>query len=156
MKTEVLISLGSNLGDKKANLQTAADCLSKVFGEAEKSPIVKSKAVDYLNQPDFLNQILSFWVSENKFPPHAILEQAFKIERFMGRKRSIPKGPRIIDIDILFYGELEIQTKDLIIPHPGVFERSFIIQPLKKLSSYENLKKRYDFNHPLGNTCQFI
>ena len=156
METEVLISLGSNLGDKKENLQTAAEHLCKALGKVEKSPIVKSQAVDYLNQPDFLNQILSFKVCQDKFPPLAVLNLAFEIENSMGRERSIPKGPRVIDIDILFYGDLKINTKKLIIPHPGVFERSFIIEPLRKLSSYKNLKRRYDFDRPLGNTCQFI
>ena len=156
MKIEVILSLGSNLGDKEANLRNAASRLSKIFGKAEHSPIVRSKAVDYLRQPDFFNQILSFKVNPNQFSPHIMLKQVLEIENVMGRKRSVPKGPRVIDIDILFYGDIKIQTEELTIPHPEVFRRSFIIQPLKKLSSFENLKNRYDFNVPTGNKCEFI
>ena len=138
MKT-VYLSLGSNVGDRLANLQTAIDKLHLPDLEVRRiSSLYESAAMDYLQQPDFFNCVLE---AETSLMPMRLLLRVAAIERQMGRQRHIPKGPRNIDIDILLHGRVVVQTDRLQIPHPRMDARRFVLEPLAELAP--------DFRHPV-------
>ena len=145
----LVISTGSNLGNRESNLFAAKSELSDIFKLIEESPIYESPAVDYLNQPDFLNQILAFEIPEQK--PEEVIESILKLELSLGRKREIDKGPRTIDIDILFWDQETIDLPQLQVPHPRLFERSFIVLPLKELQVFDYLSKAFNFPDQFPN-----
>ena len=126
MKTAYL-SLGSNIGDREANLRTALDELHP----ERVSPIYETEPVDYRDQAWFLNVVAE--VRTDRFP-RQFLAMTQRIERELGRVRTIAKGPRTIDIDILLFGSTVVHTKDLEIPHPRMAERRFVLQPLADLA----------------------
>ena len=131
----LIIATGTNLGDKLNNLHKALHFLQKHFILIKKSQIYCSEAVDYLDQPDFFNQVLEFEIP-SQLSPLEILKICSQIEKEMGRKRDIPKGPRVIDIDILFFQLESFHSQNLQIPHPRLFERSFVVRPLIELSFF--------------------
>ena len=133
MKT-IYLSLGSNLGDREANLRAAMDRLNP----RRVSLIYETEPVDHIAQPFFLNLVVE---AETGLMPMQLLAQTQRIERELGRKRTIAKGPRTIDIDILFYGESVIAGKRLQVPHPRLHERRFVLQPLADLAP--------DLRHPV-------
>lgn len=147
----LILSTGSNIGDRVNYLNQAKFLLSKSFNFVEESSIYESPAVDYLNQPDFLNQVLSFQLPE--LTPEQTLNEVLNIELLLGRERLIDKGPRTIDIDILFWDNLKIESKNLMIPHPRLFERSFIVEPLQELSYFSQLQKSFSFSEVFDNSC---
>ena len=126
------IGLGSNLGDRDANLQAAlnliaaANCLTI----ERLSSVLETAPVDYLKQPHFLNRMA---VVETSLSPDELLKTLQGIESKMGRRKIIPKGPRLIDLDIILYGDLVFESANLVIPHPERFNRFFIIQHLAEL-----------------------
>lgn len=145
----LVISLGSNIGDRFENLRSAKTLLCKEFKLEEESRIYSSPAVDYLDQPDFLNQVLSF--ESPNVSPQETLKLMLSIEHSLGRRRDIPKGPRNIDIDMLFFNENVIKTSELEVPHPRLFERSFIVLPLKELKIFNTLNAKFDFPETFCN-----
>lgn len=148
----LIISLGSNLGNKTQNLNLALESLSKKYVLTAVSRIFESLAVDYINQPSFYNQILEFETPLEA--PEEIMSSLLEIELDLGRKRDIPKGPRIIDIDILFIDLLKINSKNLEIPHPRLFERPFCTIPLKEIPYYTVLNDNHHFpDHLTGKNC---
>lgn len=147
----MILSTGSNLGDRIHHLNEAKRSLSLIFKLVEESPIYESPAVDYLNQPDFLNQVLSFEIPSNS--PDQVLKEILSIEKDLGRIRNINKGPRTVDIDILFWGDKVIKQENLEIPHPRLFERSFIVSPLKDLSGFAALSNTFQFKDKFDNQC---
>jgi len=126
LKTAYL-SLGSNIGDREANLRTALDELHP----ERVSPIYETEPVDYRDQAWFLNVVAE--VRTDLFP-RQFLAMTQRIERELGRVRTIAKGPRTIDIDILLFGSTVVHAKDLEIPHPRMAERRFVLQPLADLA----------------------
>lgn len=144
------IATGSNLGDRKLNLTRAKDKLMDHFVILAQSRMYESPAVDYLNQPDFYNQVLEFQLPEN-MEAREVMALLLQIEQDMGRDRQIPKGPRIIDLDILFWGLEVFHTDILEIPHPRLFERSFVVLPLSELPGFEVLKKKFEFKFHFNN-----
>ncbi|MDC1175193.1 2-amino-4-hydroxy-6-hydroxymethyldihydropteridine diphosphokinase [Bacteriovoracaceae bacterium] len=150
----VIISTGSNLENRVAFLLEAKKLLSKNFKLIEESNIYESPAVDYLNQPDFLNQVLSFETPE--ISPEDFLQEILSIELSLGRERLIDKGPRTIDIDILFWDNLVHQSANLQIPHPRLFDRSFIVYPLKELTIFEKLSKEFSFSDTFENSAKIF
>jgi 2-amino-4-hydroxy-6-hydroxymethyldihydropteridine diphosphokinase len=126
LKTTYL-SLGSNIGDREANLRSAIERL----GVVRESPIYETEPVDYLAQRWFLNLVVEL---ETELFPRQLLARTQKIERELGRVRGIPKGPRTIDIDILLYGSAIVKTPALEIPHPRMGERRFVLAPLADLA----------------------
>jgi 2-amino-4-hydroxy-6-hydroxymethyldihydropteridine diphosphokinase len=126
LKTAYL-SLGSNIGDREANLRTALDELHP----ERVSPIYETEPVDYRDQAWFLNLVAE--VRTDLFP-RQFLAMTQRIERELGRVRTIAKGPRTIDIDILLFGSTVVHAKDLEIPHPRMAERRFVLQPLADLA----------------------
>ncbi|MDD4974268.1 MAG: 2-amino-4-hydroxy-6-hydroxymethyldihydropteridine diphosphokinase [Bacteriovorax sp.] len=143
------IATGSNLGDRAQNLFEAKVLLQQHFELIAESRIYESPAVDYLNQPDFYNQVLEFTLPlEN---PETIMSLLLHLEKEMGRNRLIPKGPRLIDLDILFWGLLKIQSETLQIPHPRLFARSFVVLPLSELPGFKILEKNFIFKFHFDN-----
>ena len=127
----LIIATGSNIGDRKKNLLLALNHLQKKFELIASSQICETKAVDFLDQPDFLNQVHEFKLPD--ISPLECLHQCLAIEEQMGRVRLMKYGPRLIDIDIIFWNHLKINENNLIIPHPKWEERTFVREPLKEL-----------------------
>ncbi len=132
-KIPAYLSLGSNLGDRFANLDAAESALASAGGVYldRSSPTYESPAVDMPDQPKFLNRVLAveIWLS-----PPELLALCRKVETGMGRVRGAAKGPRVIDVDILLYGEYIINEEDLKIPHEALARRPFFLQPLKDVA----------------------
>lgn len=132
MKSKVYLGLGSNIADRLSNLKRALSLLRKRdINILKTSSVYESSPVDYLEQSDFLNIVVEV---ETALEPGEILESIREIENSLGREREIKKGPRTIDIDILLYDDAEIRSAELTIPHPRMFERSFVIVPLLEVA----------------------
>ncbi len=129
------IGLGSNLGDRAANLLRATARLLP-FKLVKLSNIYETAAVDYLDQPVFLNMV-ALLVDQKLPPPLDLLRICLQIENDLGRKRTINKGPRTIDLDLLIYDDLIIDQSNndpaLILPHPRLHTRRFVLTPLAEL-----------------------
>ncbi|HEX5227976.1 MAG TPA: 2-amino-4-hydroxy-6-hydroxymethyldihydropteridine diphosphokinase [Bryobacteraceae bacterium] len=131
MKTAYL-GLGSNLGDREANLREAVQRLEA--GDVRltrRSSLYEAAPRDVLDQPAFLNAVIEI---ETELFPMQLLARAQTVERDMGRQRVTPKGPRNIDVDILFYGRVVIATPELEVPHPRIAERRFVLEPLAEIA----------------------
>ena len=137
----VILGLGSNKGDRKAYLRNAIASLSLILKDLTSSSIYQTAPQDYETQDDFLNMVV---IAGYEGTPFALLEQIHEIERENGRNRTaeVPKGPRTLDIDILFYGELTLCTPTLTLPHPAIKKRAFVLAPLLELLP--------DFREPCG------
>jgi 2-amino-4-hydroxy-6-hydroxymethyldihydropteridine diphosphokinase len=131
------IALGSNLtspyGPPEANLREALARLATLGRVTAVSSFHATDPVGYLDQPRFLNAAA---LLETTLPPHDLLHQLLAIEHAMGRDRvhTPPKGPRIIDLDLLLYADEVLQTPDLTLPHPSLHERRFVLAPLAEIA----------------------
>jgi 2-amino-4-hydroxy-6-hydroxymethyldihydropteridine diphosphokinase len=139
------LSLGSNLGNKTRNLARAGRLLRESGVEVlAASSIYLTEPVDNRDQPWFLNQILQV---HSSLDPHALLKLAKSIEARMKRVPTVAKGPRTIDIDILFAGDTILNTPDLVIPHPRLAQRNFVLVPFSEIAP--------EIRHPvLGKTIR--
>ncbi|MFC1670057.1 2-amino-4-hydroxy-6-hydroxymethyldihydropteridine diphosphokinase [Spirochaetota bacterium] len=127
------IGIGTNIGNRQDNLKEAVEYLksdSKVY-VASSSSIKETEPVDYLDQPNFLNQIINI---ETEYSPEELLEALQAIENKMGRVKEIPGGPRIIDLDILLFDHIIFDSPYLTIPHREIKNRMFIIEHLIELN----------------------
>ena len=140
----LVVATGSNLGNRKAHLDQARTVLAHHFKLLAASRVYRSQAVDYLDQPEFLNQVLEFSLPID-LTPQQTMNALTKIEDQIGRHRQIPKGPRVIDLDILFWSDTEINRPRLQIPHPRLFARSFVVRPLRELPCFARLQQKYNF-----------
>ncbi len=128
----VYLSLGSNTGDREQMLQAAIDALDTPELRIRRiSPVYETEPQDVKDQPWFLNLVVE---AETRLFPLQLLFRTARIEQHLGRKRLRPKGPRTIDIDILFYGRAVIETANLVIPHPRFAERRFVLAPMADLA----------------------
>lgn len=127
----VFLSLGSNLGDRQANLAEAINRLVEagINGTAA-SPIYETEAVEVGEQPAFLNQVI---LAETSLSPFALLRAVKQIELAMGRPLLALERPRRIDIDLLLFDDLRVVASDLVIPHPMMWGRRFVLLPLADL-----------------------
>lgn len=126
------LSLGSNIGDREANLRAAVASLAEAgVRVTRQSSIYETEPVDYLEQPWFLNCVVE---GETDLEAHALLRALREIEVRMGSKKLIAKGPRLIDLDILLYGQETIHTPDLQVPHPRMHLRRFVLVPLAEIA----------------------
>jgi 2-amino-4-hydroxy-6-hydroxymethyldihydropteridine diphosphokinase len=151
ISNSLFIALGSNLGNRLGNLQNALVYLEKKLNRISSSSIYESPAVDYLNQPDFYNQVIEFSIPS--MSASETMLYLLDIEKEMGRNRLIPKGPRLIDLDILFWGLEKINTEIIQTPHPRLFERSFVVIPLSELPGFHILKNYYSFATEFQNSA---
>jgi 2-amino-4-hydroxy-6-hydroxymethyldihydropteridine diphosphokinase len=130
MKT-VYFGLGSNMGDREYNLRTAIEQLAAPdLRVLRTSPIYETEPIDYTAQRWFLNLVVE---AETGLFPKQLLSRTAKIERELGRIRTVAKGPRTIDIDILLYGKAVVHDRTLEIPHPRMADRRFVLAPLADL-----------------------
>lgn len=136
--SNVYLGLGSNMGDREANLTKAIALLSKKMRLLKQSSLYETAAWGYTEQADFLNQALQL---ETDLKPLPLLNFLKKTEVEIGRVENFRYGPRLIDIDILFYDDLIRNTKKLQIPHLRIAERAFVLVPLNEIAP--------DFVHPL-------
>lgn len=130
----VFLSLGSNLGNREVQLDSAIEQLDQAdITVKRRSSVYETAPRDVLDQPFFLNMVLE---CETRLFPAQLLKKLLKIERALGRQRGpteIRRGPRLIDIDILLFDSAVIDTTDLTIPHPRMVERRFVLEPLLEL-----------------------
>jgi 2-amino-4-hydroxy-6-hydroxymethyldihydropteridine diphosphokinase len=135
---KVFLSLGTNLGDREANLRGAIAALAGIGVRVRQvSSIYETEPVDYLEQPWFLNCVVE---GETEVPAVELLRALRGSERNMGSKKDIAKGPRLIDLDILLYGNATIATEELQVPHPRMLMRKFVLVPLAEIAP--------DIRHP--------
>lgn len=127
------LSLGSNLGDRAANIARAINELGKRgIRVTRQSSLYETEPVEFIDQPWFLNSAIE---ADTELEPQEVMETALQIEKTMGRERRVPKGPRLIDIDILLYDDLVIHTPELEVPHPRVADRLFVLAPMAEIAS---------------------
>mgnify|MGYP000043472421 CR=1 FL=1 len=129
---KVYLGLGTNRGDRIELLRYAARELAGLLSNLQMSPVYETEPLDYTAQPRFLNAVVA---GGARLSPEATLEAAQRIEAEAGRSRKTetPKGPRTLDIDILLYGTLIIDSERLTIPHPELARRAFALKPLLDL-----------------------
>jgi 2-amino-4-hydroxy-6-hydroxymethyldihydropteridine diphosphokinase len=139
MKRTAYLSLGSNLGDREANLRGAIAQLSELGSVSRVSALYETEPVEVAGQqPWFLNCAAAV---ETDLAPLEFLQRMLAIELAMGRKRTEPKGPRTIDMDIIFFGDEVLDTKELSVPHPAMQHRRFVLEPLAEIAP--------EFMHPV-------
>ena len=132
MKRTAYLSLGSNLGDREANLREAIARLGELGSVSKVSALYETEPVEVAGQqPWFLNCAAAL---ETELTPLQLLKLLLAIEQSMGRKRTEPKGPRTIDMDIIFFGDEVLDTKELTIPHPAMQHRRFVLAPLAEIA----------------------
>ncbi len=127
----VFLALGSNLGDRKANLEKALQLLGERLALERLSSLYESEPMGLKGQPLFLNAVCSV---KTDVGPFQLLSLLKGVEVALGRAPSFPDAPRLIDVDILFYGNLVIETDRLVIPHPRLEERAFVLIPLAEIA----------------------
>lgn len=135
--SRVYLGLGSNLGDRYANLQRAVDELRQFVTVTAVSSVYSTEPWGDIDQPAFLNICVA---AISSLPPHELLADIKKVERELGRTPTRHWGPRLIDIDILFYDDLVLSDETLTVPHPFIADRSFVLVPLADIIP--------DFRHP--------
>lgn len=142
MRHIVYLALGTNLGDRLANLQEALQALAPKMRVLKASPVYETEPWGVKEQPMFLNQVIC---AETDLAPFALLDFLKGLEKRLGRQPGILYGPRLIDLDILFYDDLVLEAPPLTIPHPRMLGRAFVLAPLADLAP--------DFVHPkVGRT----
>jgi 2-amino-4-hydroxy-6-hydroxymethyldihydropteridine diphosphokinase len=144
-QSQAFIGLGSNLGDRETSLEAARRMLSDHSNvELNKaSSLYETEPVGYADQGWFLNQVVEVVTC---LDPYALLRVLQGIERELGRQRLIHWGPRVIDLDVLLYGDAVLNSPELIVPHPRLYERSFVLSPLAEIAP--------DHVHPDGKTTR--
>ena len=139
MKPTAYLSLGSNLGDRAANLRQAIALLGNLGTATAVSSLYETEPVEVeSSQPWFVNMVVAL---ETELTPQELLSRTLEIERGMGRQRTSLKGPRIIDIDIVILGDTILDTPGLVIPHPSMHRRRFVLEPLAEIAP--------DIEHPV-------
>ena len=127
----VYLGLGSNLGDRQENLDRALDLLSQRLGALQISSVYDTEPIGNINQPRFLNMVCQAYTG---LAPMELLTLVKGIELKIGRAPGKPNAPRPIDIDILFYGDQVVEAPELVIPHPKLTERAFVLVPLDEIA----------------------
>lgn len=128
---KIYLGIGSNIGDTKGNLDRAVELLKEKVNISRQSSYYETEPVGYKEQNWFLNIVIE---GVTDLTPEELLMFTQSIESKMKRVKTIRFGPRIIDVDILLYGQIKLDTKDLIIPHPRMFERAFVMVPLYEIA----------------------
>lgn len=134
----VYIALGSNLGNRLSNLKNAISNFTPQMDVKKKSPVYETPPWGYADQPAFLNQVV---MAETYLEPEDLLGHLKRLETVLGREPSFQNGPRLIDLDILFYDDIIVDSPPLVIPHPRLHQRAFVLVPLHDIAP--------DLVHPL-------
>ena len=136
--TEAILSIGSNIGDRKTNIEEAVRLINSLDGTGvlKLSGMYETEPVGYEDQPFFLNICVLINTTQS---PMELLDSIHDIEDRLKRKRVIRWGPRTIDIDIIIYGDLKIDTEELTIPHPRYRQRAFVLRPLSDIWDYDGV-----------------
>ena len=131
-RRRLFLSLGSNLGDRVGALAAAREALAALPATTvvAASRIYETAAQDYESQPEFLNQVLCL---ETGLQPHDLLAECQRIENEHGRDRGLRFGPRTLDVDILLFQDVESEEPDLMLPHPRMLRRAFVLVPLAEI-----------------------
>ena len=127
----VYLSLGSNLGERESNLRTAIEQLRQLGELVQVSSFYETEPVELTAQPWFVNCAVAL---RTELMPKLFLAKMLAIEQQMGRRRTQPKGPRTIDIDILLFGNSVISAPQLDVPHPAMHQRRFVLEPLAEIA----------------------
>ena len=127
----VYLALGSNVGNRLANLKAAINSLPPQMEVKAKSKVYETPPWGYANQEKFLNQVLKV---DTYLDPEPLLKHLKRLEVALGREVSFQNGPRLIDIDILFYDDLVLESPTVVIPHPRLHERGFVLMPLMDIA----------------------
>ncbi len=138
MPHTIYIALGTNLGDRLANLRAAIAAFAPQIAVTAESSIYETEPWGFADQPAFLNMAVR---AETEFSPPELLRHLKNLESTLGRIPTFRNGPRQIDLDILFYDDLIIDTPSLVIPHPRLHERAFVLIPLAEIAP--------ELSHPL-------
>jgi 2-amino-4-hydroxy-6-hydroxymethyldihydropteridine diphosphokinase len=131
------VALGANLesgfGDRRANLLEAVERIRRLGEVRSVSSFYDTEPVGYLSQPRFLNGAL---LLTTELEPAALMRELLRVEQSMGRERVgvVAKGPRVIDLDLLLYGQVAIASEELVLPHPSLQERRFVLEPLAEIA----------------------
>lgn len=125
------LSLGSNLGDRERQLREAIRYLVSLGHVVSVSSFYETEPVEVTDQPWFLNSAVAL---ETPKEAPELMSELLNLERQMGRRRTQPKGPRTIDIDLLLFGDLFIDTPELTVPHPAMHKRRFVLMPLAEIA----------------------
>ena len=131
MEKTVYLSLGSNVGDREANLRMAIEKLAELGEVVAVSSFYETEPVEFTAQPWFLNCAVAL---RTELMPKLFVSKTLAIEQQMGRRRNQPKGPRTIDIDILLFGNSVLHTQQLDVPHVAMHERRFVLEPLAEIA----------------------
>jgi 2-amino-4-hydroxy-6-hydroxymethyldihydropteridine diphosphokinase len=132
VETTIYLSLGSNIGDREKNLHIAIAALADARVSVTRvSSFYETEPVDLREQPWFLNCVVQ---AETSVPPLELLPALRAIESRMGSKKTVLKGPRLMDMDILLYGDRTIETRELQVPHPRMLLRKFVLVPLAEIA----------------------
>ena len=134
---KIILSLGSNIGDKKSNLETAINEINEFSTIKKISSIYESDPILLKDQDNFFNLVLEI---DYKKTVIELLETTKDVERRMGRKKTVKYGPRVIDIDIVFFNNQIVNSKDLVIPHYDWSNRVFVVKPLSELFKEFNMQ----------------
>jgi 2-amino-4-hydroxy-6-hydroxymethyldihydropteridine diphosphokinase len=127
---ESLIAIGSNVGDRDGNLRRAIAALGRYGKVSNVSSVYETEPMYFEDQGWFLNCVVAL---QTELSPRALLDGMHSIEAELGRQRSVPNGPRAIDLDILFYADEVISEPGLDVPHPKISERLFVLAPLREI-----------------------
>ena len=127
----VYLALGTNLGDRLANLKQAIAALTPQLEVKVRSQVYETPPWGFEDQPKFLNQVIK---ANTYLDPEPLLKHLKRLEVALGRKESFPNGPRLIDLDILFYDDLVMDKPSIVIPHPRLQERGFVLLPLMEIA----------------------
>jgi 2-amino-4-hydroxy-6-hydroxymethyldihydropteridine diphosphokinase len=131
MPSIVYLSLGSNVGDREAQLRDAENRLAKLGRVIAVSSFYETEPVEFTEQPWFLNCAFAI---ETTYTPEQLMASVLRLEEEMGRRRVQNKGPRSIDVDILLFGDAIIESSELTIPHPAMHHRRFVLEPLAEIA----------------------
>ncbi len=129
--SEAWLGLGSNLGDRAANLGRGLRALRGVSRDVQASSVYETTAAGFLGQPAFLNAVCRIWTWLDVFE---LMDEARRAQRAVSGERSFPNGPRALDVDVLLYGRMRVDTPGLTVPHPRMMDREFVLRPLAELS----------------------
>ena len=138
MNHTVYLSLGTNMDNRPANLKSAISSLPPQLDVKKKSHVYETPPWGYTEQDKFLNQVV---MAKTYLEPEPLIKHIKRLEVALGRKATFRYGPRLIDIDILFYDDLVLETPSLTIPHPHLHERGFVLVPMMDIAP--------DFVHPV-------